>query len=93
MTRRCKRIEGVSRFKRPGRKEYAYLRVHVEGDDVQLYMRHKGQKLVLLQGPLSHILDGIKGIGDVLAKGVPPMLASSQRKAAIQEAEDILGES
>jgi len=84
--------EDLQVARRLARKDYAYLRFHVEGDDVQLYMRHKGQKLVLLQGPLSHVLDGIHGIWGALAEAVPPMLASIQKREAVAEAEDIVGE-
>jgi hypothetical protein len=84
-----KRISSVPRYKR-NRWIYVPLNFVVHGDNVQLYVRHKGETLVLMDGSLHYVLSIVSGIKDTLAKNIPPLLASTERKAALEEVQEIL---
>ena len=59
-------------------------------DQLQLYVRHRGCRLIIVQQKLGGVLSELTRLRDDLAELVPPLLASTERIEAVTEFEKIV---
>jgi len=91
--RKRKLISCAPRYKSPLRPQHVQLRYTIMPDDkLRVFVRHRGYDLIILHLSLEGVLSEMARIQADLAEQVPPLLASTERDAAIREFEAIVKE-